>query len=115
MTDIVTDKELAEIQECCNNANDGWPRDKLTFDSHAYQDIPRLIAALGQARKQLSEPLRQAAPQLLAALEETLEEIAYCHGDMLSEDERRHPRGNGWARVYDKSTAAIALAKRVAA
>jgi hypothetical protein len=115
MTTPVTDKELAEIEERYRNACDGFPRDKITFYNHAYEDMPRLIAALRQARQQASEPLHQAAPELLAALEETLEETAYWHADMLSEDEQRHPRGNGWARVYRKGTTAITHAKRVAA
>ena len=34
-------------------------------------------------------------------IEEALEEIIYWHGDMLTMEERNHPRGSGWARVYD--------------
>jgi hypothetical protein len=55
-----------------------------------------------------SERLRKAAPQLLAALQEAVAEIEHWHADMLSAEERNHPRGNGWARVYDKANAAIA-------
>jgi hypothetical protein len=55
--------------------------------------------------------LRTVAAQLLAALEEAIAEIEYCHADMLSEEERLHSRGSGWARVYDNATAAIAIAK----
>jgi hypothetical protein len=56
------------------------------------------------------ERMRKAAPQLLAALEEAVAEIEYWHADLLSQDERRHPRGSGWARVYAKAKAAIAEA-----
>lgn len=61
------------------------------------------------------ERLRKAAAELLEALEEALREIAYWHGDMLSEEERNHPRGSGWARVHDKGRAAIAKVKGEAA
>ena len=56
--------------------------------------------------------LRDAAPALLEALQDALAEIEYHHSDMLTEEERNHPRGSGWARVYDKGHAAIALAER---
>jgi len=46
--------------------------------------------------------------ELVEACKEALDEIVYWHKDMLSEDERNHPRGSGWARVYDKLTEAIA-------
>ena len=46
MTNPVTDKELADIEERYNNAINGFPHNKLTFYSHAYRDIPRLLAAL---------------------------------------------------------------------
>ena len=36
------------------------------------------------------------------AIQETMKEIEYCHSDMLTKEERKHPRGSGWARVYDK-------------
>lgn len=36
------------------------------------------------------------------AIDEALEEIEHSHGDMLTEPERSHPRGSGWARVYDR-------------
>jgi hypothetical protein len=39
---------------------------------------------------------------LVETIEETMQEIEYCHADMLTEHERNHPRGSGWARVYDK-------------
>lgn len=51
-----------------------------------------------------------AAPKLLDALIEALAEIRYCHADMLTPEERAHPRGSGWARVWDKAVAAIAEA-----
>jgi hypothetical protein len=41
------------------------------------------------------------------AARETMEEIEYWHADMLTPDERAHPRGSGWARVYDKLKAAL--------
>ena len=36
------------------------------------------------------------------ACQEAIREIEYQHGDMLTQHERNHPRGSGWARVYDK-------------
>jgi hypothetical protein len=56
-----------------------------------------------------AERMRKAAPQLLAALQEAVAEIEYWHADLLLEEERRHPRGSGWARVYDMAKAAIAM------
>ena len=35
-------------------------------------------------------------------VKEVIQEIEYWHSDMLTDEERNHPRGNGWARVYDK-------------
>jgi hypothetical protein len=61
-----------------------------------------------------------AAPDLLAALQAARDEIDYWHGsgaeelggvNYLSEDERNHPRGNGWARVYDLARAALLKAE----
>ena len=49
---------------------------------------------------------------MVEAIQETLKEIEYWHGHMLTEHERRNPRGNGWARVYDKCQAAIAKASK---
>jgi hypothetical protein len=43
---------------------------------------------------------------LVETIEETMQEIEYWHADMLTEHERNHPRGSGWARVYDKLQAA---------
>jgi hypothetical protein len=45
--------------------------------------------------------------QIKAAITETMEEIEYWHSDMLTDEARRHPRGSGWARVYDKLKAAM--------
>lgn len=53
---------------------------------------------------------RQLIAELLDALQEAREEIQYWHSDMLTEEERSHCRGCGWARVYDKCGAAIARA-----
>ncbi|HTU91466.1 MAG TPA: hypothetical protein VMF69_15395 [Gemmataceae bacterium] len=50
--------------------------------------------------------------ELLAVLQEAREEIAYRHSDMLNAEERGHPRGNGWARVYDHLSAILAKATR---
>ena len=58
------------------------------------------------------DPRRKAALQVLEALQEALNEIEYHHGDMLAAAERNHPRGSGWARVYDKGREAIALAEK---
>ena len=40
--------------------------------------------------------------RLVAACQEAMREIEYQHSDMLTQDERNHPRGSGWARVYDR-------------
>ena len=45
--------------------------------------------------------------ELLEACKEALGEIVYWHKDMLSEHERNHPRGSGWARVHDRLVAVI--------
>lgn len=52
---------------------------------------------------------------LAKAIEETMAEIEYWHADLLTEHGRNHPRGSGWARVYDKLAAARALLKGRAA
>jgi len=36
------------------------------------------------------------------ACQEAMREIEYQHGDMITQIERGHPRGSGWARVYDR-------------
>lgn len=41
------------------------------------------------------------------ALAEVVEEIVYQHENLLSEEERNHPRGSGWARVYDSCCQAL--------
>ena len=40
--------------------------------------------------------------KIAKVIRETMEEIKYWHSDLLTEEERNHPRGSGWARVYDK-------------
>ncbi len=55
--------------------------------------------------------LLERQTQILAAIEETMAEIEYWHADMLKEHERNHPRGSGWARVYDRLSAARNLLK----
>ena len=52
---------------------------------------------------------------ILAAIVEAMELIEYHDGDMRTEHERNHPRGSGWARVYDKLAAARDLLKARAA
>jgi hypothetical protein len=52
---------------------------------------------------------------LLEAVGEAMKEIDYHHRDMLTGEQRNHPRGSGWARVYDKLQAARDLAKGRAA
>jgi len=78
-------------------------------------DMPsarRICAAVNACEDIPTEALeRGIVRELLAALKQTLEEIEYQHGDMLSPEERSHPRGSGWARVYDKGTRALAQAK----
>jgi hypothetical protein len=49
------------------------------------------------------------------AINEALAEIEYHHAYMLAEEERNHPRGSGWARVYDKLVSARDLLKGRAA
>ena len=46
--------------------------------------------------------------RLIGALEEAKAEIEYCHSDMLTPEERSHPRGSGWARVWDKICVVLA-------
>ena len=48
--------------------------------------------------------------ELLEALQEAISEVEYQHSEMLTAEERAHPRGSGWARVYDKAKAALAKA-----
>lgn len=55
-----------------------------------------------------SEDAERLINLLADALVEALAEIEYQHADMLTPEERAHPRGSGWARVYDKARAAIA-------
>jgi hypothetical protein len=45
------------------------------------------------------------------AIDEAMAEIEYHDGDMLTEHERNHPRGSGWARVYDRLASARDLLK----
>ena len=47
------------------------------------------------------------------AAKEALEEIIYWHADMLTEEERNHPRGSGWARVHDNLTGALKEVERL--
>lgn len=49
---------------------------------------------------------------LRALLLTVKEEIEHWHSDLLTEDERNHPRGSGWARVYDRVCAALGEAKK---
>jgi hypothetical protein len=51
---------------------------------------------------------------LIAAIEEAMAEIEYCHADMLTEH-RHQPRCRGWGRVYDKLAASRDLLKGSAA
>ena len=71
----------------------------------------RIVAAVNACEGIPTEALeRGIVGEMLAALQEAREEIEYWHADMLTEEERRHPRGSGWARVYDKVCAVIAKA-----
>jgi hypothetical protein len=71
----------------------------------------RIVAAVNACQGIPTEALEQGVvAELLAALREAREEIEYWHADMLTEEERHHPRGSGWARVYDKISAALARA-----
>jgi hypothetical protein len=49
--------------------------------------------------------------EMLDALQEVMQEIEYWHAEMLTPEERAHPRGSGWARVYDRCQAVVAKAK----
>jgi len=69
------------------------------FVAHTREDVPWL-------RQIVRELLAQYAA-MRGAIEEAIEEITYWHEDMLSEEERMHPRGSGWARVYDKLKASV--------
>ncbi len=57
------------------------------------------------------DTLKARVEELEAVLAETVTEIEYWHSDMLTEDERSHPRGSGWARVWDKAQAALGQPK----
>ena len=65
-----------------------------------------LMEAFSKKQKELEKELESVPlePQekITEVIKETIEEIEYWHSDMLSEEERAHPRCNGWARVYDK-------------
>ena len=113
--------ELLYINECATNA--GLQTDVDTYrkaweDSAKYAHKLELElektggyfrAELNAAKNDYSRnrQLETANAELLEACKEALEEIEYWHKDMLSEDERNHPRGSGWARVYDNLTEAI--------
>jgi len=75
-----------------------WPED-ADFIAHTREDVPWLCQVV-------RELLAQYAA-MREAIEEAIEEITYWHEDMLSEEERMHPRGSGWARVYDKLKASV--------
>ena len=64
----------------------------MDFIAHSRADIPWLVARVRELEK---------------ALVEAKTEIEYEHEEMLSPEEREHPRGSGWARVYDKINAAL--------
>lgn len=53
----------------------------------------------------------RTASELYEAAKEAIVEIEYWHEDMLSPEERAHPRGSGWARVHDSLSAALAAAR----
>ncbi len=55
----------------------------------------------------VTKDLLLANARLVEVAKETIEEIKYWHANMLSDKERNHPRGNGWARVFDKLNNAI--------
>jgi hypothetical protein len=92
---LATD-DAADIEDC-NGEDLG-----ALVDVHGDHDFSQSVMVDFEG-----ERMRKAAPQLLAVLQEAVAEIKYQHTDMLSEEERRHPRGSGWARVYDKAMAAI--------
>jgi hypothetical protein len=48
------------------------------------------------------EDLLAANVKMKKAIREAMAEIRYQHKDMLTAHERNHPRGSGWARVYDR-------------
>lgn len=66
-------------------------------------DLMRVVAIM-----QERDAAQQRVAELEAALRECVVEIEY-ERNMLSEEERNHPRGSGWARVYDKAQAALKL------
>lgn len=76
----------------------------------ATRDDAEFIAACREDKPWLCQVVRELFAQcavMRGAAEEAIEEIIYWHEDMLSEEERMHPRGSGWARVYDKLKASV--------
>ena len=67
----------------------GWP-----ITPPAQRDIRVLLAEIDR--------LQALVDELHSVLQEAAEEIEYWHSDMLSPEERAHPRGSGWARVYGR-------------
>jgi hypothetical protein len=52
---------------------------------------------------------------VVKAIKEAMAEIQFWHGDMLTQHQRNHPCGSGWAQVYDKLAAARELLEASAA
>jgi len=69
----------------------------------------RICAAVNDCKGISTESLeRGVIAELMAALQEARAEIEHWHSDMLTPEERHHPRGNGWARVYDRLSIVLA-------
>ncbi|HTU90416.1 MAG TPA: hypothetical protein VMF69_10105 [Gemmataceae bacterium] len=81
------------------------------FTSHEQHEANarRICAAVNACKGISTEALeRGIVAELRAALQETRAEIEHWHSDMLTPEERQHPRGNGWACVYDRLSALLA-------
>jgi len=105
--------EITMIEIRANVSDSGW--DTVAFSEAIWPssraNARRIVAAINASQGIPTEALEHGVvAALVAAVKEVLAEIEYVHSDMLSAEERSHPRGSGWARVYDRCLSAIALA-----
>ena len=91
---------------------DDWPTGIVSTEGIGGQYVDachntRFIALAANTACETIRGYQDILRRMADALQEAQEEIAYWHPDMLDEDARAHPRGSGWARVYDKNKAAL--------
>lgn len=77
---------------------------------HRPEDTDPYMGLILARYDELAERALSAEAALREFAAEVVEEIEYWPGtaQYLTEDERSHPRGNGWARVHDRATAILA-------